>query len=147
MHCLITVVTMVLYKQKKREKEKHIWEFNLLAVTCKDFFQCKTIRNLLRIKMLPFSCTKEKFMKTSAVRNVILCLYLLNGPDDLWEICWFTLDQVCKDILKNERLYLVNQKTVWWFESLSMVSLPLYYKALVCSLCSSSIRSCNVLQT
>lgn len=55
------------------------------------------------------------------------------------------MGQICKDILKMKD-YVVNQQLLNGL-NLSMVSLPLYYKALVCSLCSSSIISCNVLQT
>lgn len=145
--CIVWSLLLPWYciNRKKEEKRKDTFKNLTCWPSPVKIFSNVTIRNLSRIKMLPFSCTKEKFMKTSEVRNVILCLYLWNGPDDLWEICWFTLDQVCKDILKmKDCIWSIRN---WWFESLSMVSLPLYYKALVCSLCSSSISSCNVLWT
>lgn len=74
MHCSITVVTMVLY-QKIKDKSRTL-KMERLANTCKDFFP-QHCRNTSRNKMLPFSCTKrEIYENPSAVRNVILCLYL-----------------------------------------------------------------------
>lgn len=64
MHCLITVVAMVLYLTHKKRRKKRI---TFKKLTCwpspvKNFSNVTT-RNLSRNKMLPFSCTKEKFMK------------------------------------------------------------------------------------
>ena len=62
--CIVSSLLSPWYCKEKTENLKKVkkYEVNLPAITCTEFYNV-TNRNLSRNKMLPFSCTKEKFMR------------------------------------------------------------------------------------